>query len=45
MNNRATMDALVDVLLEKETLTGDEFRAILSSCNSQAAEGFEEKGN
>lgn len=29
-NNRAAMDQLVEVLLEKETLTGDEFRAILS---------------
>lgn len=29
-NNRAAMDHLVDGLLEKETLTGDEFRAILS---------------
>lgn len=29
-NNREAIDKLVDVLLEKETLTGDEFRAILS---------------
>ncbi|XP_057435998.1 ATP-dependent zinc metalloprotease FTSH 6, chloroplastic [Lotus japonicus] len=29
-NNRDAIDKLVDVLLEKETLTGDEFRAILS---------------
>ncbi|URE47084.1 ATP-dependent zinc metalloprotease FTSH 6 [Musa troglodytarum] len=29
-NNRVAMDHLVDVLREKETLTGDEFRAILS---------------
>ncbi|XP_077224131.1 ATP-dependent zinc metalloprotease FTSH 6, chloroplastic-like isoform X2 [Tasmannia lanceolata] len=29
-NNRAAIDKLVEVLLEKETLTGDEFRAILS---------------
>ncbi|XP_050381502.1 ATP-dependent zinc metalloprotease FTSH 6, chloroplastic [Argentina anserina] len=29
-NNRAAIDQLVDVLLERETLTGDEFRAILS---------------
>lgn len=28
--NREAIDKLVDVLLEKETLTGDEFRAILS---------------
>ncbi|ERM94486.1 hypothetical protein AMTR_s00010p00262230 [Amborella trichopoda] len=29
-NNRAAMDKLVEMLLEKETLTGDEFRVILS---------------
>ncbi|KAF7820529.1 ATP-dependent zinc metalloprotease FTSH 6, chloroplastic [Senna tora] len=29
-SNREAIDKLVDVLLEKETLTGDEFRAILS---------------
>ncbi|PIA57478.1 hypothetical protein AQUCO_00600305v1 [Aquilegia coerulea] len=29
-NNREAIDKLVDVLLEKETLPGDEFRAILS---------------
>ena len=29
-NNRDAIDKLVDVLLERETLTGDEFRAILS---------------
>lgn len=29
-NHREAIDKLVDVLLEKETLTGDEFRAILS---------------
>lgn len=29
-NNREAIDQLVEVLLEKETLTGDEFRAILS---------------
>lgn len=28
--NRAAIDQLVDVLMEKETLTGDEFRALLS---------------
>ncbi|KAI4339581.1 hypothetical protein MLD38_024506 [Melastoma candidum] len=28
-NNREAIDKIVDVLLEKETLTGDEFRAIL----------------
>uniref|UniRef100_A0A0A0K3U1 AAA+ ATPase domain-containing protein n=2 Tax=Cucumis sativus TaxID=3659 RepID=A0A0A0K3U1_CUCSA len=29
-NNREAMDKIVEVLLEKETVTGDEFRAILS---------------
>lgn len=29
-NNRAVIDLLVEVLIEKETLSGDEFRAILS---------------
>nr|QKY65095.1 chloroplast ATP-dependent zinc metalloprotease FTSH6 [Passiflora oerstedii] len=29
-NNREAIDKLVEVLVEKETLTGDEFRAILS---------------
>lgn len=29
-NNREAIDKLVDVLLEKETITGDEFRTILS---------------
>lgn len=29
-NNRAAMDRIVDVLLEKETLSGEEFRALLS---------------
>lgn len=29
-NNREAMDNIVEVLLEKETLTGDEFRALLS---------------
>lgn len=29
-NNRDAIDKLVELLLEKETLTGDEFRAILS---------------
>ncbi|KAL3502774.1 hypothetical protein ACH5RR_037223 [Cinchona calisaya] len=29
-NNREAIDKIVEVLLEKETLTGDEFRAILS---------------
>ncbi|KAG7550717.1 Peptidase M41 [Arabidopsis thaliana x Arabidopsis arenosa] len=34
-NNREAIDKLVDVLLEKETLTGDEFRAILSEYTDQ----------
>lgn len=29
-NNREAIDKIVEVLIEKETLTGDEFRAILS---------------
>ena len=29
-NNREAMDKIVEVLLEKETMSGDEFRAILS---------------
>ena len=29
-NNREALDKIVEVLLEKETMTGDEFRAILS---------------
>lgn len=29
-NNRAAIDKIVEVLLEKETMTGDEFRALLS---------------
>ncbi|XP_072952771.1 ATP-dependent zinc metalloprotease FTSH 6, chloroplastic [Typha angustifolia] len=43
-NNRALIDQLVEVLLDKETLTGDEFRAIFSEytdtmqnkCNTKA---------
>ncbi|EOA20098.1 hypothetical protein CARUB_v10000375mg [Capsella rubella] len=34
-SNREAIDKLVDVLLEKETLTGDEFRAILSEYTDQ----------
>lgn len=29
-NNREAIDKIVEVLLEKETMSGDEFRAILS---------------
>ena len=34
------MDKLVDVLLEKEILTGDEFRAILSEFTEVKQENF-----
>ncbi|OVA08996.1 Peptidase M41 [Macleaya cordata] len=37
-NNREAMDKLVEVLLEKETLTGDEFRAILSEFTDISSE-------
>ena len=37
-NNRAAMDKIVEVLLEKETLTGDEFREILSQYTEIPAE-------
>uniref|UniRef100_A0A0D3EFD2 AAA+ ATPase domain-containing protein n=1 Tax=Brassica oleracea var. oleracea TaxID=109376 RepID=A0A0D3EFD2_BRAOL len=37
-NNREAIDKLVDVLLDKETLTGDEFRAILSEYTHQPLE-------
>lgn len=37
-NNRAAMDKIVEVLLEKETMTGDEFRAILSEYTEIPAE-------
>jgi len=37
-NNRAAMDKIVEVLLEKETLTGTEFRAILSEYTEFPAE-------
>lgn len=30
-NNKAAMDGLVEVLVEKETIDGDEFREILSN--------------
>ncbi|XP_048492488.1 ATP-dependent zinc metalloprotease FTSH 2, chloroplastic-like [Beta vulgaris subsp. vulgaris] len=29
-NNREAIDSIVDVLLEKETINGDEFQALLS---------------
>lgn len=37
-NNREAMDKIVEVLLEKETMTGDEFRAILSEFTEIPAE-------
>jgi cell division protease FtsH len=37
-NNRAAMDKIVEVLLEKETLSGEEFRAILSEYTEIPAE-------
>ncbi|XP_014509463.1 ATP-dependent zinc metalloprotease FTSH 8, chloroplastic [Vigna radiata var. radiata] len=37
-NNREAMDKIVDVLLEKETLSGDEFRALLSEFTEIPAE-------
>ncbi|XP_024984349.1 ATP-dependent zinc metalloprotease FTSH 6, chloroplastic [Cynara cardunculus var. scolymus] len=35
-NNRDAIDKLVDVILEKETLTGDEFRAILAEFSDES---------
>lgn len=43
-NNRAAIDKIVEVLLEKETLTGDEFRAILSQY-TQIPAGNQSKSN
>ncbi|KAK6134289.1 hypothetical protein DH2020_031979 [Rehmannia glutinosa] len=37
-DNREAMDKIVEVLLEKETITGDEFRAILSEFTEIPAE-------
>ncbi|KAJ4813971.1 ATP-dependent zinc metalloprotease FtsH [Rhynchospora pubera] len=37
-NNREAIDQLVDILLEKETLSGDEFRSILSEYTNIAQE-------
>ncbi|XP_002984945.2 ATP-dependent zinc metalloprotease FTSH 2, chloroplastic [Selaginella moellendorffii] len=37
-NNRAAIDKIVEVLVEKETMTGDEFRAILSEFTEIPAE-------
>lgn len=40
-NNRAAMDQLVEVLLEKDTLTGDEFRIILSKFTDDEVDSSE----
>ncbi|KAL6959732.1 ATP-dependent zinc metalloprotease FTSH 6, chloroplastic [Sarracenia purpurea var. burkii] len=42
-NNREAMDKLVEVLLEKETLTGDEFRAMLSEFTDVPSENVNRK--
>nr|XP_043634408.1 ATP-dependent zinc metalloprotease FTSH 6, chloroplastic-like [Erigeron canadensis] len=42
-NNRDAIDKLVDVLLEKETLTGDEFRAILAEFSDSFSAHIEKK--
>ena len=34
-NNREAMDKIVEVLIEKETIDGKEFRALLSECASE----------
>ncbi|CAI9272150.1 unnamed protein product [Lactuca saligna] len=43
--NRDAMDILVDVLLEKETLSGDEFRAILAEFSHMFSSKKEESAN
>ena len=42
-NIKEAMDELVDVLMEKETLTGDEFRAILSEFTDIPSENINRK--
>lgn len=37
-NNREAMDRFVEILIEKETMTGDEFRALLSEFTEIPAE-------
>ena len=40
-DNREAMDRIVEALLEKETITGDEFRAMLSEYTTIPAENLE----
>ena len=40
-DNREAMDKIVEALLEKETLTGDEFRQMLSKYTTIPAENLE----
>ncbi|KAH7848477.1 hypothetical protein Vadar_003189 [Vaccinium darrowii] len=42
-NNREAMDKLAELLVEKETLTGDEFRAILSEFTDIPSENVNKK--
>lgn len=42
-NNREAIDKLVEVLLEKETLSGDEFRAVLSEFTDIPSENVDWK--
>ncbi|KAI7734287.1 hypothetical protein M8C21_012190, partial [Ambrosia artemisiifolia] len=45
MNNRDAIDRLVDVLLEKETLTGDEFRGILAMFSDMFSAKMQQNNN
>ncbi len=40
-NNREAMDKIVEVLIEKETIDGKEFRALLSECASLSLTGIQ----
>eukprot|EP01018_Ginkgo_biloba_P038650 Gb_01797 [translate_table: standard] len=42
-NNRAAMDKIVEILVEKETLSGDEFRAILSEFTEKPVDNMNVK--
>lgn len=42
-NNREAMDKIVEVLLEKETVSGDEFRALLSEFTSISPDNLAKK--